>query len=261
MTPNLVALAALPRFLFTSALLLSLAEHSFGQRRDPGPISTGRPDQTTGTNVIPKHTLQLESGLRYQRDEAVRSFNYPSLVMRYGLLDRLELRVGSAIQDSLPEGSRPRSRGVGPPEIGARFSLWEETGLLPEVALTGGVTLPIGAEILRPANPEARLRLGLTNSLTDNISLTYTYGYGWLQNATEHKYAAKLAARLSQRLSVYGEFFGIKTSGSRPGNETDAGILWLLKDNLQLDLALGTGLTSAGPVYFVTTGFSVRLPY
>lgn len=242
-------------------LLLLAATPSYGQRRDLGPISTGRPDQTTGTTVIPKRTLQLESGLRYQHDAAMRAYNYPSLMVRYGLLDNLELRVSGSVQDSVPTDSNRRPRGIGPPELGARLYLWEQQGVLPEAAFTAAVTFPVGHAALRPTKPETRLRLGFSNSLSDRLTLTYTYGYGWLVGTTEQRYAVKLSAKISQPLAVYGEFFGTKESGSRAGNEADVGLLWLVRNNLQLDVAGGAGLNRAAPSFFVTTGASLRLPY
>jgi hypothetical protein len=246
--------------LLELGLVLAGARAGYGQARDLSPISTGRPDQTTGTTVIPRHTVQLESGLRYQHAQAVRAYNYPVLMARYGLLDWLELRISASVQDSVATDSRRHPWGVGPPELGTRLHLWQQHGLLPEAALTAAVTLPVGPEALRPDGPETRLRIGLSNSLSDKLTLTYTYGYGWLPDAHEQKYAAKLGVTLSSRLSAYGEFFGTTASGSRPDNEADAGLLWLLSSNLQVDVAAGLGLTRAAPAFFVTTGFSIRLP-
>jgi len=242
-------------------LLLTISRLGHGQARDLDPINTGRPDQTTGTNVVPQHTLQLESGLRYQHGRTVRAYNYPTLMARYGLFKQLELRVSASVQDSVPVDNRRHPWGIGPPELGARLHLWQQHGLLPEAAFTAAATLPVGKEALRPSSPEARLRLGFTNSLTSKLALTYTYGYGWLPDAREQKYALKLGATFSDRLSGYGEFFGTTTSGSSPDNEADAGLLWLLKPNLQLDIAAGIGLSRAAPSFFVTTGFSIRLPH
>ncbi len=103
--------------------------------------------------------------------------------------------------------------------------------------------------------------MGFTNKLSDRVALTYTYGYGWLQNATQQKYAVKLATDLSRRVAVYGEFFGTTESGSRPDNQADAGLLWVVRNNIQLDVAAGRGLNRAATDFFVTTGFSIRLPY
>ena len=242
-------------------LLLAGPRPGYGQERDLRPIATGRPDQTTGTSVVPRHTLQLESGLRYQRGQAVHAYNYPTLMARYGLLDRLELRVAASVQDSVPANGSRHPWGVGPPELGGRLYLWPQRGLLPEAAFTAAVTLPVGREALRPAGPETRLRIGLSNSLTDRLTLTYTYGYGWLPTAREQKYAAKLGVTLNSRLAGYGEFFGTTTSGNSADNEADAGLLWLLTSNIQADVAAGLGLTRAAPVFFITTGFSIRLPH
>ena len=241
--------------------LLLLAQRGYGQRRDIDPIDPGRPDQTNGTSVVQKHFVQLEGGLRYQHGRSSRTYNYPALTVRYGLLDRVELRVGTGFEESMPVSRERSHRGIGAPELGTRVYLWDSKGWLPQAALTATATLPVGQKELRPSNPEARLRLGFSNSLTDAITLTYTYGYGWVQNAAEQKYAVKLSTKLSKRFSMYGEAFGTTQTRSRPDNEVDMGLLWLVRPNLQLDVAGGAGISHAAPAFFVTTGASIRLPY
>ncbi|MBC6610975.1 transporter [Hymenobacter sp. BT507] len=248
--------------LLSTVFFLLLARPGYGQTRENiDSIDPGRPDQTNGTSVVQKHFVQLEGGLRYQKGRSSRTYDYPTLTVRYGLLDRVELRLGTGFEASVPSSSRQRQRGVGAPEVGTRVQLWDEKGILPQAAFTATATLPVGKKELRPTNPEARLRLGFSNSLTDALSLTYTYGYGWIQNATEQKYAVKLAARLNKQFSVYGEAFGTTTTGSLPDNEVDAGLLWLVRPNLQLDIAGGVGVSRAAPAFFITTGASIRLPY
>jgi hypothetical protein len=249
------------RFVGILGLGLLATQPSYGQAPKTKPISTGRPDQTTGTSIVPRHALQLESGLRYQRGKTVRAYNYPALQLRYGLLDWLELRFGVNVQDSVRADTGRRPRGIGPPALGARLHLWEQHGLLPEAAFTAELTPPLGHEALRPAAAETRLRLGFTNSLSDKVAVTYTYGYGWLAGDKEQKYAAKLGIDFNAYLSGYAEFFGTTTHGRRPDNEADAGLRWRLRPNVQLDVAAGLGLSYAAPAYFVTTGFSIRLPH
>jgi len=243
-------------------LLLLLARQGYAQQRgDIDPIDPGRPDQTNGTSIVQKGFVQLEGGLRYQNGRSSRTYNYPTLTVRYGLLDRVELRLGTGFEASIPISSRQGQRGVGAPEVGTRVYLWDEKGVLPQAAFTATATLPIGQKELRPTNPEARLRLGFSNSLTDDLTLTYTYGYGWVQNAAEQKYAMKLAARLNKQFSIYGEAFGTTETGRLPDNEVDMGLLWLVRPNLQLDVAGGVGISRAAPAFFLTTGASIRLPY
>lgn len=241
--------------------LLAQAQRGYGQQRPLKPIDPGRPDQTNGTSVVQKHFVQLEGGLRYQHGQSARAYNYPALTIRYGLLDRLEVRVGTGLEASVPTDGGQWPHGFTAPQLGARLYLWDEHGLLPQAAFTAATTLPVGPSGLHPPAPEARLRLGLSNSLTDALTLTYTYGYGWVYEATEQKYAIKLAAKLSKQFSLYAEAFGTTLTHQRPDNEVDVGLLWLVRPDLQLDLAGGGGVSYAAPAFFITTGASIRLPY
>lgn len=212
--------------LLMLALLLLLVQR--GSAQDLGKINAGRPDQSQGTNTIPKRTVQLETGFNYRKDNlngnVVRTHAYPSLTVRLGLLNRLELRVEGRLQDSvIEEGNRRKVRGLGPLGIGGRIHLWEQDGILPEAAITAMVILPVGSAGLQPQNPEARLNLGLSHSLSDRLSLTYSFRYGWIQDATAIQYASNLLAELNDRLSVYVEFFGLKEEGDLVENNADIG--------------------------------------
>ncbi len=228
-------------------------------------INAGRPDQSQGTNTVPKGALQLETGFNYRKDNLngnnVRTLAYPSLTVRLGLLNRLELRVEGSLEDSVVEEDvRRRVRGFGPLGIGGRIHLWEQDGILPEAALTAVLTLPTGSAGMHPQNPEARVNLGLSHTLSDRLSLTYSLRYGWIQDATEIQYASNLLAELTEKLSVYVEFFGLKEEGNQAEQNADIGFLWFPWHNVQLDVSAGVGLNRPAPDYFITTGFSIRLP-
>jgi len=250
--------------LLLLAVLIFLVEQVHGQ--DLERIGTGRPDQTQGTTVVPEGTLQLESGLQYEKnateEQDARTRAYPSVSLRYGLLDNLELRLQSSYQDSVirEDGGRRTVSGTGPLQAGFRLYMWDGAGWLPQAAFTATVAVPVTKSSMASDYAATAFRLGFTNTITSQLSLTYTVGYGWVQEGNETKYAVKLSGDLSEHIAAYGEVYGTKASKSRPYHQTDAGLLFLVRHNMQLDVAAGVGLSRAAPDFFITTGFSVRLP-
>lgn len=254
--------------LLITAFLFILVKQGYAQEQeeDIERISTGRPDQTQGTTVVPKSTLQIETGFLYEKntaqDQEVKAHAYPTVSLRYGLLETLELRIGGSFQDSVirERNSYRKTNGFGPLGAGFRLYLWEGAGILPQAAFTGTVSLPIGSSSMTSGYADTELRLGFTNTVTPDLSLTYTLGYGWVQEGAETKYAFKVSGDLSYRVAVYAEVYGTKAEESRAVHQADAGVLYIVRQNMQLDAAVGIALSRPAPDLFITTGFSVRLP-
>jgi len=64
------------------------------------PLITDRPDFTESTDAVPRGHLQLEAGYTFTYDreklDRTRDHTSPEILLRIGLVDRLELRLGWA---------------------------------------------------------------------------------------------------------------------------------------------------------------------
>ena len=247
-------------------LLLLFGFVQQGQCQEELPdIETDRPDQAEAASLVPRRTIQLETGLFFQEDtergveQKIRA--YPTALVRIGVLDWLELRVQSALRDSVVESRRRfRSSGFAPLTVGAKVKLWDEQGLRPQAAIMTMVVLPVGSRQFRPEDPESTFRLLFKNSLSEKFSLSYNLLYGWVEGDPLKGYAVSLGFSISDKLSIYGEAFGDKQRGENAEHSVDGGILFKLLPNLQLDAAAGRALNKAAPDYFITTGVSWRIP-
>jgi hypothetical protein len=75
-------------------------------------------------------------------------------------------------------------------------------------------------------------------------------------------YAGVLGITISERLSGFIEYFGdapVNPTG-KPANLIDGGFTFLVKDNFQLDLAGGVGMTEVSEDWFLGAGISYRYP-
>lgn len=71
-------------------LLILIATITFSQQ-----IITDRPDQTESSSTIPKNSFQIEMRMVTQKskDNSVTSFAGLSTLLRYGISDKVELRL------------------------------------------------------------------------------------------------------------------------------------------------------------------------
>ena len=244
-------------------------------------LVTDRPDQTESAVVVGPGQVQVETGVLLTRDEAagasVETVEGPGTLIRIGLGGRTELRLGWAgylrEEVELP-GSPPETltfEGPGDAELGAKVRLRDEAGRLPEAALLVGVSLPVGDESFTSDRLDPSLRLSLAHTLSDRLSLGYNLGVEWSSELTEadlretHShliYTAALGVGLTDRAGAFLELFGAEPIDAPDTSEhsVDGGLTYLLRPNLQLDLAAGAGLTDEAPDWFVGMGISIRWP-
>ncbi len=245
---------------------------------EPPEIVTDRPDQTESSVAVPPGYAQLEFGWVLTEDEAgaarLREAEVPGALLRIGVRDGLELRVGWSghLSQELREGPlHSEEEGFGDASLGAKLELRPEDGLLPEVAVLATVSLPVGEPGQSSERPDPELRLSLSHTVSERLALGYNFGVAWESEPDEagerHTlsaalYTLALGIGLAERWGAFVELFGEipASAAAGPAHSLDAGITFLVLTNLQLDLSGGVGLSSAAPDWFVAAGLSVRFP-
>lgn len=254
--------------LLAVATFILLAQQGYSQEVKPTSqpdLETDRPDQTEAASVVPSKTIQLETGLYFLKDKSgnatLHYTAYPTALVRFGILDWLELRAEGTYQRFVMEDEiRTKANGFGPLTIGTKVQLWKENGFRPQAAAMAMVDLPVGNKAFKPEDPQLGLRLMFKNSVSENTDLNYNLAYGWEDGEPVMGYAVSIGRSLNDRVTVYGEVFGDKPNGAKAEHSFDTGLLFLISPTLQVDIAAGTALNSQAPDYFITTGLSLRLP-
>lgn len=264
------------------AAALFLAANSTTLAQEVPELVTDRPDQTESSVVVPPGYTQLEIGWTHARNddhgEDVRSHSIPEVLLRYGICERWELRLGHAgytwedidFSDGSPSED---SEGWGDSEIGFKYYLWEEQTecWIPEGALLAGLTLPTGANGHSSERADPGFRFSFSHTLTETLSFGYNLGAAWETGEDDRgerdtgsvfQYTAVLGQGLTDRLSLFVEFFGDipMSSPGTPAHYFDGGFTYLVTDNFQLDCSVGVGLSDDADDFFVGAGFSYRLP-
>lgn len=237
----------------------------------PGLI-TDRPDQTESSSTVPKNSLQFETGFVYENikpggDYQLTNWGIATTLLRYGVWDNFELRLGSYYQltnlNSDFANIDSTQNGVGPIMVGFKVFVIEEKGFRPEISIMSDLTLnKVGHLDYRPTYTYSSIKILASHTLSDFFSLGYNIGYGNNGESTRgfFVYSAVLGMSISDRLGAFTEIYGTSNEGDSPHTRVDAGLTYLLRHNLQFDISGGTGLDGGIKMYFINFGLAWRIP-
>lgn len=253
--------------IYSVALLLSLA--ATAQTEDIGALVTDRPDATESASLVRKGFLQIESGGFYT-ESGEDSFKtketvYNTTLLRYGLLDHLELRLGMDYRtttfESNGEQVGDRLNGTSPLLLGAKIAIAEEKGWMPKMAILGHLSLPFSAGTdYIPENTAMDFRFSFDHTLTDHSGIAYNLGAKLDAGNPElaYLYTISYGHDLTSKIGFYAELYGDFPEDSQANHFWDMGFTYLANDDLQFDLTYGSGITE-GQNLLLSAGLSYRI--
>lgn len=235
------------------SLLILMSYYSNSQE-----LVTDRPDQTESAIVVPKGSLQIETGLVYEtsNDEAIKNFAGPSTLLRYGISNIFELRMFNQYESNRIdlEGSKIKIKGLSDLEFGLKIQLLKKGNTNTDIAFLSHVVLPTAKDELSNMKTGTINRLCVSNQLTSNIALGYNIGYQYLNETDAFTHSITLAFPVIKIFGMYIENYGTLLEGGHFENNFDLGVTYLLADNFQLDLSYGFGLNN--DMNYISTGLS-----
>jgi len=255
-------------FLLITALFLSLSLYAQNKVNE---LITDRPDQTESSMVVPEKKLQIESGFLMETDEEniyeQKSFAFNTTLLRYGLLENFELRLGfEYLGEKIKTGSSGddyNTYGFSPLYAGFKVKIADEDNRRPEIAFIGGLVLPFTAgNDFRPDHTAANIRFALSHTLSDKLSLGYNLGAEWdgISAIPGYFYSLALNLGISDRFGMFTEGFGLIREKGDTEHLLDTGFTFLLMPNLQFDISAGIGVNEHAIDNFISFGFSYRIP-
>lgn len=250
-------------FLFVSSLITAQ------ETQDYGILITDRPDATEAPSVVPKKYIQIETGAFYESFEEgnfkTEDFTYNTTLIRYGLLDNLELRLGWNLTDSkafFNNVETAQISSLSPLLFGVKIAITEEKGLLPEIGFIGHLNLPFTVkELARPQTTGVDFRFSFAHTLSDRSSFSYNLGAAWGGDSPEANYLYTMAYgySITDKFGMYAELYGDFPENNKANHLWDAGVTYLLSNNVQLDATVGSSITK-GQDLLLSAGVSFRLP-
>jgi hypothetical protein len=211
-------------------------------------IVADRPGLADGSTTVGSGVAQLEVGVTLDGgDEEL--FTLPTL-LRYGITDRIELRIASDVIGWTSDDS-----DVAP--ISAGFKLRLTDGAIP-LSLIASVQPPSGGGNFRSDAFETEARLASDIELAEGLSLTPNVGVALVEGGGA---AAILAATVERELGRALPFvdFEVTMADGDASMIADAGVAWVVRPNTQLDLSAGVDVFGdAYPEWFIAAGYSRR---
>jgi hypothetical protein len=239
-------------------------------------MATDRPDFTESASVVPAGHVQIETGYTFTRDgdgpETRREHGYPEALVRIGVTNRVEARVGqSFLTARWREGGARWSSRTGAEDLylGAKVHLTGERGNRPAMVLIAQATVPTG----NAGFGAGRLLPGLNwiyawDLVPDRVSLSASTQGNLAVDAADARYleltqSASVGYTLSGRVGAYTEWFAsFPTTGGHAGvsaaHALDGGFTVKLAPAVQFDVRLGVGLTGAADGFFAGSGIAFR---
>jgi hypothetical protein len=233
------------------------------------PISPDRPDQTESPHVVPLNSFQVETGVVFEKTVAdgltTKNLSYPSVVLRYGILSNFELRMDiEHVKTTLEsDGTSSSVSGMAPLSLGFKMNVCDEKGLRPAAGFEIYYTLPnLASKEFKNEFVGTSLLLALENSVTDKFTVGYNIGASWDGNSPEPTfgYSLSLDYEITKRVSGFAEVYGFMPEKTRADHRFDFGLSYLALNNLIFDTSAGVGITNNAPDFFISGGFSFRLP-
>lgn len=244
------------------------------------PIVTDRPDFTESAVTVPFGRVQLETGYTYTADDedGVRTGDHvaPELLLRVGLVEDVELRVGwlgwSATEFLFRETNDAGRRvdvkdhedGATDMSVGFKVHLLDQEGLVPDFGIIGELGLPIGTRTKTAGDVEPAVKLLWSYALTESLSLSGNVNFAVLQGEKGQFFqpanSVSLGYAWTDRWGTYVEYFGFYPNDRDRdcAHYVNGGVTYLLTDNLQWDVRCGAGLNEEADDVFVGTGLSFR---
>ncbi|NNF02560.1 MAG: transporter [Bacteroidia bacterium] len=242
--------------------ILTIGAVALAYSSDAQQIITDRPDQTEASSTIPAGSVQIESGALIISTEdgyfRNRQIVAPTTLFRISVIDAVELRVLNQYEFSRNKGAdhiANSSDGFSDLQIGTKIQIFRKEDVNTEIAVLSHLILPTGSDNLTINEYGTINKLSISHGISDAISVGYNFGYDFFGegdgNAT---YSLALGFGITDKVSVFIEPYGAVVEFEDHEANFDAGITYLLNDNLQLDYSFGVGINH--DMNFMSAGFS-----
>ena len=224
-------------FLF----VLAIAAGGTLKAQEVEPLQADRPDQTESASLVPSGYIRAETGFLYEKGGPdARIFLYSSILWKYGVNDRFEVRL--ITEAGMEEYGEERVSGFYPLTMGFKTRLLDEDGIVPQTAFLGHLTSCMsGKEAFRPEWLAPSFMLSMQHTLSGRLSLGYNLGTEWSGNSNEPTYIYSLASGISiiPNLGGFIEVYGYLPVEEDADHRFDCGLTYLISNDLMVDLSGG----------------------
>lgn len=237
-------------------------------------LETDRDAFTPATSTTGKRLTIFESSYSViDNRQVAETHSLPEILVRYGLTERLELRVGWNYEVggagdivSGNEGSEGADGDAIEREsqmlYGFKVALTEQRGWIPRsVAILQGYTPTSGEAPATDVVAAYAFGWEMPNRWRVDSSMRYGTEHGPRDAFNQWAPSVVLRVPVTERWNVHAEYFGIYSTGSEHDVSrafVSPGTHYLLTPNLELGLRVGWGITDDAPRFFSNVGVGWR---
>ncbi len=250
-------------------VLIALAATVDAAAQTPDVIVTERPSFTDSALVVGAKMVQIESGGFYRTDTVLDStdsaLSAPNVLLRFGVTDRLEFRVGAqgVVRETGPRDDGRSDLSGSDTQVSVKYQLTRQSGAGLDVAVLPYASVPTGGAA-SSRNIDPGVNLIWARSWGDT-SLGGTFNWSSpSQGDGERARLLDTSLVLGNRFrGVWGTFLeGVMTridDSDLPSTwHINTGVTRVFGNNLQADLRVGRGLNDAATDWTFGAGLSYR---
>lgn len=222
-------------------------------------IISDRPGQSDGSSIVPKLSLQIESGMLLQFYEETNYFEkqigFPTNLFRYGLTENFELRFANQYQITRDQISGSEITGISDLELGFKFRFINDTNINTELAILSHLLIPSGSKELTNGKYGSINNIAISHELSDRMSLGYNLGYNYFGYGDgDLTYSISIGNVINEKAGLYIEYYGEYSEFKHNIYSFDAGITYRISKVFQVDFSSGTGINNT--MNFISCGFA-----
>jgi len=225
-------------------------------------ISSDRPGIGIGASTVLKNRFQAEIGFEMARFEPNERYTFhqnalPIALMRYGLSDKVELRLNQSFYfTDMPKLTGDYSNnGFSNASIGSKFKLSENADNGIQTAALLEIVVPTGSKDVALDKFLISLRYLHSWDFSKRGNLASNLGAYWAEEqAIGLTYSFAVGYAINDNWGFFIEPFGNLYQFKDFNISIDGGVTYLLNQKMQMDLSVGAGLNN--DFYFIGLGFS-----
>ena len=139
-----------------------------------------RPGHTFSADVTHYQKLGWDNGFAFEKTaDGTRTFTLNNTILRYGLFQNMELRIGTDFLMYDNEAAVP-TFGIAPLTVGTKIKFNEGSGIIPSVGFLAELKSPhVGSKDLLPSHLAPAMYAIFEHSIGERFSISYNAGLEW----------------------------------------------------------------------------------